>query len=257
VLKVYWNGEVFNEMLLLEFNRINKSSQFAQKVCSTFAKRRFFKDGLSLFEAFECQRVSSAERQKCVSTIYNFREIEQKAPKAMETPSGSGEFSSVGPAIWSILDSPLFDVRTYPKNIQFPSWLQVTAIRASIVPLQHPVTIATSLIPEDLSAKVLETWASRSMLPIEQNWSEIETNGLQADSPPDELQKKAQRLWWYLRSEPVEMTSTSGGRPNTKMFEYVEQLTNKTRGGNQSGPILFSLHQYLLGVSMNEPICDL
>jgi hypothetical protein len=254
VLKVYWNGEVFNEMLLLEFNRSGKSGQFAGRVCSTFAKPRFFQDGISHFEPFDSPRVSSVERQKTVEAIYNFREIEQKA---VEMPSGSGEFSSVCRAILTILYTPVFDARTYAKNIQFPSWLQITAIRASIVPLQHPVTIETSLFPEDLSPRILETWVSRSMLPIEHNWPEIETNVLQADSPPDELQKKAQRFWWYLRSEPVEMTSTSGGRSNTKMFEYVEQLTNKTRGGNQSGPILFSLHQYLLGVSMNKPICDL
>jgi hypothetical protein len=125
----------------------------------------------------------------------------------------------------------------------------MTAIRASIVPPNYGLKIDISHFPKDISGRILQTWSARNMLPIAHNWPDISSPLL---NEPNHLPAKAQRLWWYLRTQTVSMTESSGVT-RAKMFEFVEQLTNKT----DSGPIVFSLHQYLLGIDMTNPICDL
>jgi hypothetical protein len=78
VLEVYWNGEVFNELLLLALNGQEQNLMFIHRVCSTFAKPRFFRDALGLFDTYDPVR-PPGEKVRTVDPIYNFREVESKA----------------------------------------------------------------------------------------------------------------------------------------------------------------------------------
>lgn len=52
-LQMFWNCEIFNEILLLQFNTSNSNATFRERVCSTFAKSHFYKQCNSLFVAYE------------------------------------------------------------------------------------------------------------------------------------------------------------------------------------------------------------
>jgi hypothetical protein len=234
MLRVYWNGEVFNEMLLLEFNLQHRQMGLAEQ-CSTFAKRRFFMDGFRLFDRFDPPPPQQEPR------IHSFRELEDRELRA-----------PLFAKLVKLLDAPLFDARRFAVDTQFHAWLQLTAIRASILPPGAELRTDSSIFPPDYPLRITQTWAARNMLPVDHNWPVVEAGGLPLEGPRAGMAGRATRLWWFLRTHPASMVRSSG-QSTGKMFAYVEQLTNKTSGG-QIGPIVFSLHQYLMGLNFTEPI---
>jgi hypothetical protein len=234
VLRVYWNGEVFSEMLLLEFNLQHRQAALAEQ-CSTFAKPRFFMDAFRLFDRFDPPPPPPERR------VSNFRELE-----------GREGVAAIFGKVLKLMDAPLFDVRRFALDTQFHSWLQLTAIRASLLQPGAVLRIDPSIFPPDYPPRVTQTWAARNMLPADHNWQPVETEGLPLDGPRTGMAGRATRLWWFLRSHPLSMVRSSG-ESTGRMFAHVEQLTNKTSGG-QIGPIVFSLHQYLMGLNFTDPI---
>jgi hypothetical protein len=260
VLKVYWNGEVFNELVLLALNGQEPNPVFTQKVCSTFAKPRFFNEFNGLFEPFDPPHSSSGnsgnsiDKTRFAEPIYSFRELESKGRHIEWLPNTLPDMNAFFGRVLNAFQSPLFDFSAYPADIRYHAWLQILAIRASLAQPQYGLRIDPSFFPPDVAPRILQTWSARNMLPIAQKWPEIPFSDLLTDER--HVENKARRLWWYLRTEQVTMTESSGLPPHARMFECVEQLTNKT-AGKESGPILFSLHQYLLGLDMSNPIGDL
>jgi hypothetical protein len=250
VMRVYWNGEVFNEFVLLALNRRGPSQNFAQRVCSTFAKPRFFRQLTELFEEFAPSNSRGLpERSRTVEPLYSFRELESKA-RHVEWLDVAALFVRV----LELLQSRDCDVALFPPEVQYHAWLQITAIRTSIAPPQVALRIDPRF-PPDVPARIIRTWSARNMLPLAYGWPAVPLSGLPIDQDSQENQVKARRVWWHLHTKPVQMVRTSGVEPHTKMFEFVEQVTNQIAGA-ESGPLLFSLHQYLLGIDMTKPISD-
>jgi hypothetical protein len=147
----------------------------------------------------------------------------------------------------------MFDTREYPEAIRFHSWLQINAIRFSIAP-NCALPEAESL-PSNVNPRVAQTWAAFGLARIDQCWAPDWSQGLRVEVPQPETLVKAKRAWWHLRTESREMAGISQ-TGSARMFEIVEELTERTTG-QQSGPLVFSVHQILLGVELNKPIFNL
>jgi hypothetical protein len=248
ILKTYWNGEIFNEMILLELTvKKPEFGVFVERVSSTFAKPRFF---TTLFQDFELPIKTSSKSS--IDPLYTFREIETKVGRLSDICPGLDNRSFFG-AVLETSRKPMFDPREYSENVRFHTWLQINAIRFSIAPnLKLP---ENEQLPPNVHQRVAATWAARGLTKASTAWV-TEWENPPIDAPHEEVMPKAHRAWWHLRTEKVEMKETSHAPRLAKMFEYVEQLTTRTTGA-ASGPLLFTVHQALLGVELNHPICDI
>jgi hypothetical protein len=243
-LRIYWNGEIFNEMLLLLLNQTYHEFTFGSRVCSTFCKPRFFKDFLSLFHSY-----SDPPKTSFTEPIYCFREFEVKAPRAF-TFLPLANLSALFLKVLDLLDDPIFEIRHWSPDVQFYAWLQIFALRISLTrgpSPQSPVRAVPGIFPANCSRFITQTWSSHDLLPLAHAWPPVEARPT--------TKAKAARLWWHLRTHPLKMIETSAPSSQLRMFELVEQVTNQS-AGEESGPLLFSLHQHLLGLDLSQPIDD-
>ena len=244
VLRTFWMGEVFNEMLLIEYIRV-KNQKFGEKLCSTFAKGEFYKADIDRFQSY--RTIENTSKQP-IEEFHSFREM-VKVPKAVLESVEILDTQTLFSEVLKLLDTDIFRESSYHESMRFHVFLQCSAIKFSLS--DHIAMIDPSCLPDSLHPLIKKHWMIRDLLPVHACWPSIDRrdNPLARDEPG--AMEKAQRNWWSLRTEKMNMNS--GVKAPTRMFEFVEDLTNRM----DAGPKFFRLHQYLLGLHLTDPICGL
>ncbi|EAY15831.1 hypothetical protein TVAG_160040 [Trichomonas vaginalis G3] len=248
LLKTFWNCEFFSEALLLLFNSDQQNRPFADRVCSTLLDPK--RHGDSLFSEYLTQpRGEIAEQYK------SFREIFKKIPKSImeQLPPNLQDFGQIVKTLISLLDTDFFNVETFPVDCQFASRLQITALKHFLDPNAIILT-AKTVFPENFSEEVLSTWLMRGMIdePIVKEWQPgiVSPLILSQENAFDIVND----IWWFMKMKNASLLFKQEDDPLTNLFQHVEQATLRQ---NEFGPLIFSIHQYLLQPEMDKPIFEI
>ena len=246
LLRTFWNGEFFNEALLLLFNARQPKHAFADKICSTFIDAKRLEDSLFIEFAERPRNEYIAEPFK------SFPELVRKLPHALIEllPQSLQDLNSLLHTLCQMLDDAYFDTSSFALEVQFESWLQIQALKHSLEP-NEPITSKRSRFSENVSPEILSIWGMREMMDLSEIMPIPKDSIIPAECPDEDKMNSVERIWWFLRTQKVQMTETQDNLHLTNLFQYVEQVTNKT---NDSGPAFFSIHQFLLEPEMDHPI---
>lgn len=197
-----------------------------------------------------------------VFPIFNFRDIEYKAPKLALESLQMSDFQTFYKSILKIFnESVFFDLFQYPAELRFPLYMQFIAIRFALSekPLYKSVFINVNYILENpfITTTVKEFWSALRMIPPGIGWRkpEFNINSKSMDNKVNNRLSKAdkkknfekvKRQWWFLRSQECPMYQIEASRPKDNLFDFVEQITSKCKYGTQT----FELHKNMFGFSM-------
>ena len=150
----------------------------------------------------------------------------------------------------SLLEEDAFQAKSFSMPIRFPAFLQVFALRQSLS--RRPIVARMSELPEDLSPEVAHAWANKGLVDMAELHPAAIGDQIPHEGTDKEKAEAAERLWWFIRTEKVRITETHEDLRFSNLFMHIEQVTNKT--SELAGGTLFNIHQYLLGIGLNEPI---
>lgn len=248
LLKTFWNCEFFSEALLLLFNSDPQNRPFADRVCSTFIDPKKTSD--NLFVEFGNQ-----PRPDVSEPFKSFQEIFKKLPKTILDllPPHLQDYSQITRELIYLLDTEIFAVETFPVDVQFASRLQIIALKHFLDP-NAIITTAREIFPENFSKEVLSTWQMRGMIDspvIEQIQPGVLSQLMTGREDAFEI---VDNTWWSLKFKRTQMLVKQEQDSLLNLFQHVEQVTLRQ---NDFGPVIFSIHQYLLQPEMDNPIFNI
>jgi len=249
VLKTFWNCEVYSEALLLLFNSKYCQRLFCDKICSTFCNSNRYSDLEMLFTEF-AERLRPDMAEIC----HSFSDIEKRVPKSLidSLPPPYNDINCIFDTLVDLLNDDFFKEDTIEPDSRFASWLQITALKHSLTKTKS-IQSHVSNFPKDTNELITQVWAMRDMIPLEEKLLMPEEHKLHVvDNYHPDFQD-VNRIWWFLRSQKVKIVLNKEEKMQSSIFFHVEQATGRT---NDSASNFFSVHQYLLGLEMNQPIFD-
>ena len=247
VLQRFWLGEVFHEMLLIEYIR-TKNQKFGDKVCSTFAKESVYRCELDLFHGYRLVDSPGNSKQQ-VEELHNFREV-SKVSKALLESVDIDDQQTLFSEISKLLDTEIFQEASFSEALRFHVFLQRSAIKFSLAEPASMIDVA--VLPGSLNALIRKHWVARDLLPVDVCWPGIDNRDRPLAREEPSAMETAQRSWWSLRTKKINAPAGNEKAP-AKMFELVEDLTSRMEDGAK----FFRLHQYLLGWHLTDPLCGL
>lgn len=254
-LRTYWNGEIYNELLLLYLRGDFLKITF-QKVCSTFINSKRFQSELSRFTKYEGEKMQDPEEH------HNFRDIcnNDKISKTLfENVNECQDVRSFYKKLIEYLSNQYFDVMNLAENVQFFAYMQIQSIKLSFSPWSSPYTskIIQQFEPTffiNISECIQDMWIAEEMLPISLTWPKAPEkrhifNQLTGGESKSNL---IQRVFWDIHKQDVLLDVELSDTSPINMMNYVEQLTIKTNNNNAAN--VCDVYQYLLGVEWFKPI---
>ncbi|KAK8881787.1 hypothetical protein M9Y10_044423 [Tritrichomonas musculus] len=196
--------------------------------------------------------------------IYNFRDIETKALKLALESLQINDIKAFYKVILKIINENLFfDLFKYPEQIRFPIYMQFISIKFALAkkPFHKTVKIFDRYFKENpFSSKTSkEFWSSLTLLPHGIDWPDpgFRLNAKTLPSNPKLPSKNEKqnfntlmRQWWFLRSKKNSMVQTEISVPEDNLFNFVEQVTNKSELGFE----IFQLHQNMFGLGLYQTV---
>lgn len=263
-LRIFWNNEIFNELLLLLFNvflRKNNPIEYKtiiENVGTTFSrfysnidKDKCFQSYDSRGNTIKTKEGSTTKVNHCFNSFQSF-EINKVFPQDTFNYLSLSIFIELMEnqnKIRENIKNDPFDFNSYAKEIQYPVMLQLAALKhvfyssagKPISNSNYPF-INSSIIPKNLPTPIYSYWVGNNLLELEQN-----------PTTPKEKHKQYQRdllsFRLNLRNEDLEILYDD--MPLQSMFYGIEKLINRTEDSYHS------LIQQLYGMTYTDLLYEI
>lgn len=196
-LKIFWNGEVFQEILLLFFNFYllnfvkegnDITNSFEEIISSTFAKSSFYPEikkiqsyaknengsnnnnSSACYNIFDLADLIKSNNLKIVLTLFLEGNVRNIYVYLMDILCGKTPSKSKNEKDKKILEKKVFHYINYePKSLQFPVMMQVSSIYYSLIDKiknhsGYQSFINESIYPSDINRRVLEYHKSSEII---------------------------------------------------------------------------------------------